>query len=92
MQSIHEEKYHLYQQLLESRKIIEHLQDKIETLKDHQIQRLQEDKSTTVQTVPLDPVEELSADMTDLSVKEIELDNVTKHVKQGDVKVVELEF
>jgi hypothetical protein len=34
LESSHEEKEQLYQQLLESRKIIECLQDEIETLKD----------------------------------------------------------
>jgi hypothetical protein len=38
MLAIREEKKHLYQQLLEIRKIIEHLQDGIETLQDQQTQ------------------------------------------------------
>jgi hypothetical protein len=40
---------------LEIRKIIEHLQDGIETLQDQQTQWLQESKSNTMQTAPLDP-------------------------------------
>jgi hypothetical protein len=91
LQASHEEKEQLYQQLLESRKIIEQLQAEIETLKDEQTQRLQEAKSATVKTAPLDPTEGLSKFMADLSVKEIELDTVTNQLKQRDAKVAELE-
>jgi len=91
LQAIHREKDQFYQQLVESRNIIEHLHAKNETMNVQQNQLLQASKSTIVQTTPLDSEGGLTKVMSYLSVKDIELGTFINKLRYNDARVTELE-